>query len=176
VYENDESVRRVRAALDALDCADIAIKVTENTIFTVEDAAKAVGVPPEEILKSLVFMVEEVPVLVLMSGANRVNLHAVASARGANVRKVKMASAEYVFENFGFRVGGVPPLGYPERLPALLDEDLFLYPVVWSAAGTDHAFFPIAPERLLEITEGRKISLKKEDKKEEAKELRGNVG
>ena len=61
-----------------------------------------------------------------------------------------------------FRVGGVPPLGYPERLPALLDENLFRYPVVWAAAGTNHAFFPVAPERLLAMTGGTRTALKKE--------------
>ena len=63
---------------------------------------------------------------------------------------------------FGFRVGGVPPIGYPSRLPALLDEDLFRYPAVWAAAGTDHAFFPITPERLLAMVGGTRMVLKKE--------------
>ncbi|MDR3265805.1 MAG: YbaK/EbsC family protein [Synergistaceae bacterium] len=166
--ENDEAVRKVRAALDVAGFADVGIKITEETIFTVEDASKAVGAPAEEILKSLVFLTDGAPVLVLMSGANRVDLHAIAGARAVQVRKVKMATAEYVFENFGFKVGGVPPVGYPTRLPALLDEDLFLYPVVWSAAGTDHAFFPIAPERLLELTGGVRVPLKKNGPREGA--------
>jgi prolyl-tRNA editing enzyme YbaK/EbsC (Cys-tRNA(Pro) deacylase) len=166
MMHDDDAVLRVRAALDAAGYADVKIKITENTIFTVEDASKAVEAPAEEILKSLVFLVEETPVLVLMSGANRVDLHAVARARSAHVRKVKMATPEYVFENFGFKVGGVPPLGYPTRLPALLDEDLFLYPVVWSAAGTDHAFFPIAPDRLLSLTGGVRVPLKKNGMRE----------
>ena len=153
------AIKNVRDALDAFGCEDIKIKITEQTIFTVEDACKAVGAPAEEILKSLVFLVDERPVLVLMSGANRVDSRAV--GREANGKKVKMAAAEYVFDNFGFKVGGVPPIGYPARLPALLDEDLFKYPVVWSAAGTDHAFFPIEPERLMRLTDGIKARLKK---------------
>ncbi|MDR1977782.1 MAG: YbaK/EbsC family protein [Synergistaceae bacterium] len=154
-----EAIEKVRAALDAGGCADVKIKITENTIFTVEDATKAVGAPPEEILKSLVFLVDERPTLVLMSGANRVDLRAV--AREEKGKKVKMATPDYVFEHFGFKVGGVPPIGYPIRMRALLDEDLFRYPVVWSAAGTDHAFFPIEPARLLQLTEGIKVLLKK---------------
>jgi prolyl-tRNA editing enzyme YbaK/EbsC (Cys-tRNA(Pro) deacylase) len=154
-----EAVRKVRGALDTGGCADVKIKVTENTIFTVEDATLAVGAPAEEIMKSLVFLVDERPALVLMSGANRVDLKAV--AREAKGKKVKMATPGYVFEHFGFRVGGVPPIGYPIRMEAFLDEDLFQYPVVWSAAGTDHAFFPIEPPRLLELTKGVKVSLKK---------------
>ncbi|MDR1622816.1 MAG: YbaK/EbsC family protein [Synergistaceae bacterium] len=154
-----EAIEKVRAALDAAGCADIKIKLTENTIFTVEDATEAVGAPAEEILKSLVFLVDGRPTLVLMSGANRVDLKAV--AREAKGKKVKMAVPDYVFENFGFKVGGVPPIGYPIQMQALLDEDLFRYPVVWSAAGTDHAFFPIEPARLLELTKGVKVFLKK---------------
>jgi prolyl-tRNA editing enzyme YbaK/EbsC (Cys-tRNA(Pro) deacylase) len=161
--EGGEAVKKVRAALDANGCADVKIKVTEETIFTVEDASKVVGVPAEEILKSLVFLVDGCPVLALMSGANRVDIRAV--ARAAEGGKVKMASPEYVLEHFGFRVGGVPPTGYPTRIPALLDEDLFRYPVVWAAAGTDHAFFPIEPERLLALTGGLKVSLKKSERK-----------
>jgi len=157
--EDHEPIQKVRTALDVNGCGDIKIKITEDTIFTVEDASRAVGAPPEEILKSLVFLVDERPVLVLMSGANRVDVRAV--GREAKGKKVKMATPEYVFENFGFQVGGVPPIGYPLRMLALLDEDLFRYPVVWSAAGTDHSFFPIEPERLLKLTEGIKVPIRK---------------
>ncbi|MDR1379839.1 MAG: YbaK/EbsC family protein [Synergistaceae bacterium] len=155
----EEAIEKVRVALDAGGYGDIEIKVTEETIFTVEDATRAVGAPAEKILKSLVFLVDERPVLVLMSGANRVDLRAV--AREAKGKKTKMASPEYVFERFGFKVGGVPPTGYPIQIPAFLDEDLFRYPVVWAAAGTDHAFFPIEPERLLALTGGMKVPIKK---------------
>ena len=151
--EAERAVSKVRSALDEAGAEDIAITMAEGTIFTVEDAAGTLGVPPSEILKSLVF-------LVLMSGVNRVDARAVARALGG--KRSRMAPPDFVFERFGFRVGGVPPLGYPERLPALLDEDLFRYPVVWSAAGTDHAFFPVAPERLLAMTGGTRTALKKE--------------
>ena len=67
-----------------------------------------------------------------------------------------------VFANYGFKIGGVPPVGYDEKLPAVLDEDLFKYKVVWSAAGTDHAFFPVEPERLLKLTGGVKAKIRKD--------------
>ena len=159
--ENGDAVQKVRDALDANGCSDIKIKITEETIFTVEDASKAVGAPPEEILKSLIFLVDGRPTLVLMSGANRVHLRAV--GRETKGKKIQMAPAEYVFENFGFKIGGVPPIGYATQMPALVDEDLFLHSVVWSAAGTDHAFFPIEPERLLKLTGGVRASLKRND-------------
>jgi prolyl-tRNA editing enzyme YbaK/EbsC (Cys-tRNA(Pro) deacylase) len=163
--EEQDAIGKVRAALDANGCGDINIKITEETIFTVEDASKAVGASHEEILKSLVFLIDGEPVLVLMSGANRVNERAVLRACGG--KKVKMAAPEDVFGRFGFKVGGVPPVGYPTRLRAFLDEDLFRYPVVWSAAGTDHAFFPIAPEKLLVLTDGVRADIKKAPKVEQ---------
>ena len=158
--EAEQAVSRVRAALDTSGAADIAIVRAEGTIFTVEDAAVTVGAPPEEILKSLVFLVDGNPCLVLMIGVNKVDAKAVARALGG--KKAKMAQPDDVFERFGFRVGGVPPIGYSSRLPALLDEELFRYPTVWAAAGTDHAFFPVAPERLLAMVGGTRASLKKE--------------
>ncbi|HOO63807.1 MAG TPA: YbaK/EbsC family protein [Synergistaceae bacterium] len=153
-----EPVEKVRNRLDELGYEG-EIVFSRETIFTVEDASQAVGVPPEEILKTLVLLVDDSPVLVLLSGINRVHLKKVKALLGA--KKVKMCSPEFVYEYSGFQVGGVPPLGYPEELPALLDEDLFLYHTVWAAAGTDHAFFPVSPEKLREYTRGNKGDLKK---------------
>ena len=155
-----DPVKRVREHLEEAGCS-VAIRVTEDTIFTVEDASRAVGAPPEEILKSLVLFADERPVLALMSGINRVDLKKI--KRILNVRKVKMAPPEWVFDYSGFKIGGVPPVGYPERLPALLDEDMFSYDVVWAAAGTDHAFFPVSPEELRRITGGVSGNIKRDE-------------
>lgn len=132
---------------------------SEKTIFTVEDASETVGAPPEEILKSIMCLADGQPVLVLLSGANRLHNNKVRRLAGA--KKLRMASPDFVFDYSGFRVGGVPPVGYPDLLPAFVDEDLFLYPVVWAAAGTDHAFFPVSPEELLRITSGVRADVKK---------------
>ncbi|EFC91861.1 YbaK/prolyl-tRNA synthetase associated region [Dethiosulfovibrio peptidovorans DSM 11002] len=156
----NEAVKKVRSFLDSKGY-DGTIYHTDDTIFTVEDASRAVGAPPEEILKSLVFMVSGDPVLVLMSGDNRVDPKRIASVMGTANSKVKMAQPDYVYSNFGYKVGGVPPVGYRPSLPALVDEELSRFDVVWAAAGTDHDFFPISPELLLEYTEGRMVSLKK---------------
>ena len=154
-----DPVARVRAFLDQAGYAGV-IHFTDDTIFTVEDASRAVGAPPEEILKSLLLLVDGEPVLALLSGVNRVDLRKVQRLRGA--RKVRMADADWVFAYSGFRVGGVPPVGYPTRLPALLDEDLYRYPVVWAAAGTDHSFCPVSPEELERLTGGGRADIRKE--------------
>ncbi len=136
------------------------ILTTSDTIFTVEDASRAVGAPPEHILKSLVLIADEEPILALLSGTNRVNIKKI--RRFLGVRKVKMADPDFVFKFSGFKVGGVPPVGYPENLKALLDEDLFMYETVWAAAGTDHAFFPLSPQELERITGGEQLDIKKD--------------
>lgn len=132
---------------------------SEKTIFTVEDASETVGAPPEEILKTIMCLADGQPVLVLLSGANR--LHNNKVRRLAGSKKLRMASPDFVFDYSGFRVGGVPPVGYPDMLPTFIDEDLFRYPTVWAAAGTDHAFFPVSPEELLRITSGVRADVKK---------------
>jgi len=131
------------------------IRVSEDTIFTVADAARTVGAPPEAILKSLILVADRSRrVLALMAGENRMDLKKIRALVGA--RSLRMATPEEVFEWSGFRVGGVPPIGFPEMPEALLDEDLYLRERVWAAAGDDHSFFPIEPERLRELVGGRR--------------------
>ena len=154
-----DPVEKVKAFLEASGC-EVRVIHSEGTIFTVEDASRTVGAPPEQILKSLLFVTEEGEwALVLMSGSNRVNDKKV--KRALDTVKVRMGTAEAIKAFSGFEPGGVPPVGYPTPPKALLDADLFQYDVVWSAAGTDHDFFPITPEELLRITGGVKADVKK---------------
>lgn len=134
---------------------------TEATIFTVRDASLAVGAPEAEILKSILLQVNkgEYFALALMSGVNRVEAKKLKKILGAS--HVSFADPELCREWSGFSPGGVPPVGYPEQPVTLLDEDLFLYETVWSAAGTDHAFFPVDPAELQKMTQGRKADIKK---------------
>lgn len=163
-----DSVEKVKAFLEKIGCK-AAITHTDATIFTADDASRAVGVPSEEILKSMLFTVDdggtpsEGPrwILALMSGANRVSDKKVKQAAG--VRRVKMGSPEAIAAFSGFAPGGVPPVGYPAQPRTLLDEDLFRYDVVWAAAGTDHDFFPISPAELLRITGGERADIKKSE-------------
>jgi prolyl-tRNA editing enzyme YbaK/EbsC (Cys-tRNA(Pro) deacylase) len=156
---NTDPVEKVRAFLESSGCAS-RVTHTDETIFTVEDASRTVGAPPEQILKSLLFATDEGEwALALMSGSNKVHDKKVKRALGTG--KVRMGTAEAIKEFSGFEPGGVPPIGYPKQPRALLDEDLFKYGTVWSAAGTDHDFFPISPEELLRITGGAKIDIKK---------------
>lgn len=135
---------------------------TEATIFTVKDASLAVGAPEPEILKSILLRVNKGAyfVLALMSGVNRVETKKIKKILGAS--HVSFADPELCLEWSGFAPGGVPPVGYPEQPRTLLDEDLFLYGTVWSAAGTDHDFFPVSPDDLMAMTGGEKADIKKD--------------
>ncbi|MDT8285280.1 MAG: YbaK/EbsC family protein [Thermovirgaceae bacterium] len=133
---------------------------SEETIRTVDDASRTVGAPPEEILKTLVLVADGKPVIALMSGPNRIDLKKIRTLLGA--KRVSMAKPDWVFDYSGFTVGGVPPVGFPDRPLALLDEDLFEFSTVWAAAGTDHAFFPVDPGTLQNYTFGSKGDIKKQ--------------
>jgi Cys-tRNA(Pro) deacylase len=156
--QEERAVTRVRDFL-ARNGLDEIIRETDETIRTVEDAARAVGVPPEEILKSILLLSDEEPVLALMSGPNRVDMGKIKTRLG--VRKVYMARPEWVFRFSGYKVGGVPPVGYENQPLTLLDESLFQYDTVWAAAGTDHAFFPVEPDELLRLTGGTVCDIRK---------------
>ena len=154
-----DPVERVRRCLEKAGYT-LPLRHIEETIFTVDEAAEAVGVPPCQILKSLLFAVDDgaAMVLVLMSGSNRVNDKKVKKFLGA--RKVRMATEEAIYEFCGFRPGGIPPVGYSNQPMTLMDEDIFAYDLLWAAAGTDHDLFSISPEELIRLTVGKRIDVK----------------
>jgi prolyl-tRNA editing enzyme YbaK/EbsC (Cys-tRNA(Pro) deacylase) len=106
---------------------------------TAGDAARAIGCEVGQIVKSLVFMADDHPVLALTSGANRVDVERLAGLAGAVA--ARRASPEEARAATGFAVGGTPPFGHPERVRTFLDRDLLGYREVWAAAGTPDAVF-----------------------------------
>ena len=117
---------------------------------TADDAARAIGCEVGQIVKSLVFMADDRPVLALTSGANRVDTGRLAALVGA--RQVRRADAEEARAASGFAVGGTPPFGHPQPLPTLLDPDLAAYGEVWAAAGTPDAVFRTTTDELARVT------------------------
>jgi prolyl-tRNA editing enzyme YbaK/EbsC (Cys-tRNA(Pro) deacylase) len=143
------AVDRVRAALAAEGLADVQIREFPEGTATAVDAANALGVRVGEIVKSLVFMAGENAVIVLTSGPNRVDTHKLAALTG---QKIMRANADQVRRATGFAIGGVPPVGHPERLLTYCDPDLLQYDEVWAAAGTPSSVFAINPKDLVRIT------------------------
>lgn len=124
---------------------------------TARDAATAVGTTVAQIVKSLVFLADSRPVLVLASGANRVDPVRLAVAAGATGARI--ANADEVRAITGYAIGGVPPVGYATPLPVYLDQDLLRFDIVYAAAGTPTAVFAISPQRLQEITDARVVAV-----------------
>ncbi|WKE71223.1 YbaK/EbsC family protein [Streptomyces sp. WP-1] len=114
---------------------------------TAVEAAAAVGCELSQICKSLVFAADGVPVLVLMDGASRVDVDRVREELG--VEKVGRADAQAVREVTGYAIGGVPPFGHRTSTRVLADRSLLAHDVVWAAAGTPYAVFPIEPKELV---------------------------
>ena len=115
---------------------DAEIREFPDGTRTAPEAAAAVGCDVGQICKSLVFRVGSEPLLVVASGANRVD-----EARFGAVK----ADAAFVREQTGFAIGGVPPFGHARAIDTVVDEDLLSYDVVWAAAGTPRAVFAVAP-------------------------------
>jgi prolyl-tRNA editing enzyme YbaK/EbsC (Cys-tRNA(Pro) deacylase) len=120
---------------------------------TAADAASAIGCQVDQIVKSLVFVADTDPVLVLTSGGNRVDVVKVGRRQDAAV--VRRADAGEVRAATGYAIGGTPPFGHARHLPVLVDRHLTDFEVVWAAAGTPRHVFPIAPLDLLRATGGQ---------------------
>ncbi|MGY1737786.1 YbaK/EbsC family protein [Geodermatophilus sp. SYSU D00684] len=119
---------------------------------TATAAAAQLGVPVGAIANSLVFDVGGQPLLVLTSGAHRVDVAKVAALLG--VPRVERASAGFVREHTGQPIGGVAPVGHPAPIGTLVDVELARYDRVWAAAGHPSAVFPTSYDELLRLTAG----------------------
>lgn len=146
------SVSNVAAALRAAGSAG-EVRVLDAAARTAAQAADALGCEVGAIASSLVFTADGAPLLVLTSGAHRVDTGAVAALLGAEA--VRRADPEAVRAATGQAIGGVAPVGHPAPLPTLVDTALAAYDVVWAAAGHAHAVFATSYDELLRITAGR---------------------
>ena len=140
---------RVAAALEAAGI-EAEIREFSDATRTAQQAADALGVPVGAIVKSLCFVADGEPVMVLASGANRVDLHKLRQVLGAT--DVGRAAADTVRATTGFAIGGVPPVGHASRLRLVLDRDLRQYSELWAAAGTPHSVFRTTPNQLAALT------------------------
>ena len=154
------SAQKVQDALAARGMTLTVIELAQSTRTSAE-AAQAVGCALGQIVKSIIFRAgrSDRPVLVLTSGANRVNEKSVAELLGEPLKK---ADADFVRTRTGFVIGGVAPVGHTEPPITFLDEDLLHYTELWAAAGTPNALFRLTPAELLAIADGRVARVKLE--------------
>jgi prolyl-tRNA editing enzyme YbaK/EbsC (Cys-tRNA(Pro) deacylase) len=121
---------------------DVEIQELSDSTRTAQEAADAVGADVGQIVKSLVFVDGDGPLLCLCAGDRRVDT----AKLGDDVRQ---ARGDEVREATGFAIGGVPPLGHDSPVRTVVDESLRRFETVWCAGGTPHAVFPVATEALI---------------------------
>ena len=131
----------------------------DKTTRSAQDTARAVGCEVGQIAKSLVFKgaTTRQAVLVITSGSNRVDEKKLSDRIGEPILK---ADADFVRQQTGFAIGGVPPVGHEQPIAVFIDEDLLTYSEIWAAAGTPQAVFRLTPQELQKITSGRVIRVK----------------
>ena len=150
MIESSKAIERVRLAFsDAGVPCDV--KEMSSTTRTALEAAQAIGCEVAQIAKSLVFRGQssDSAILVIASGAHRVNEGKLASLIGENLER---ADAAFVRSRSGFAIGGVPPAGHSLIKRTLLDAALRLHSEIWAAAGTPFAVVPLTPDNLQRLT------------------------
>jgi Cys-tRNA(Pro) deacylase len=131
---------------------DFQVLEFEASTRTSQEAAAAIGCAVAEIAKSLIFRAADGrPVLVIASGANRVDEKKVRALLG---QKIERADADFVREATGYAIGGVPPVAHATPAIVLIDADLQRFHFVWAAGGTANAVFRISPADLIRLTDG----------------------
>ncbi len=140
---------RVQEALDGLGLEVRVVRLPEST-RTAAEAAAAVGCEVGAIAKSLLFLADGEPLLVICGGDRRVDTGRVAAVIGA--QKVVMAPVAEVRRITGYAIGGVPPVGHAQPIRTLIDRDLLRQPTVFAAAGAHDALFPVDPNRLAQVS------------------------
>jgi prolyl-tRNA editing enzyme YbaK/EbsC (Cys-tRNA(Pro) deacylase) len=156
VNDSHPSIQRVAEALAAAGATGV-IRVLPDAAPTAAAAAEQLGCEVGAIANSLIFDGDGVPVLILTSGAHRVDTGKVAAELG--IAKLRRATSEFVREHTGQAIGGVAPVGHPAPVRTLVDRTLATYDEVWAAGGIPHAVFPSTYDELLRITDGIAIDV-----------------
>jgi 2-haloalkanoic acid dehalogenase type II len=160
----ERSAQRCDAVLAAQGLVGRVIELPHST-RTAAEAAESVGCELRQIVKSLVFRRGDSgdPVLILVSGANRVDEKWMAKYAGDHLAR---ADPEFVRSCTGFAIGGVPPVGHPTPIPTFIDYDLLERREVWAAAGHPRAVCRLSSEELLHLTQGRPVPVVRDARSE----------
>jgi prolyl-tRNA editing enzyme YbaK/EbsC (Cys-tRNA(Pro) deacylase) len=153
---SSSAVARVASALEAAG-AEAGLRTFTEPVPTAAAAAAVLGCQIGAIANSLIFDADGEPLLVLASGAHRVDT--VALARALGVRRIRRASPEFVLEHAGQEVGGVAPVGHPSPLRTVIDPDLAAFPVLWAGGGDHLTMFATSFGQLLELTKGAVVAV-----------------
>jgi len=152
------SAQKIQDLLNSLGYNFTVIEHVEST-RTAQEAAERAGCELGQIVKSMIFKGNDSskPILVLTSGANRVDESRISGYAGESIGR---ANADFVRTVTGFAIGGVPPVGHVQKMETYIDEDFLQYPTIWAAAGTPNAIFELPTEALQKITDGKVVGVK----------------
>ena len=152
------TAQKIQDALRALGYDYTVIEHAEST-RTAQEAADRAGCELGQIVKSLIFRgkTSGKPILVLTSGANRVDEKRIAAYAGEPIGR---ADADFVRAATGFAIGGIPPIGHAQKMETYLDEDFLQHQTIWAAAGTPNAIFELRTEDLQRMTGGKVARVK----------------
>lgn len=160
--ENKNLSKSAKLVQDALFKKGLAFEVVElsSSTRTAKDAAETLGCEVAQIVKSILFRSEKtnLPILILASGANRINENTIEKLIG---EKIVKSDADFTRDITGFAIGGVPPIGHKQSINHIfIDEDLLKFKKLWAAAGTPNAVFSLKSSDLLSLTHGKIIAIK----------------
>ena len=152
------SAQKIQDLLNSLGYNYTVIEHAEST-RTAQEAADQAGCELGQIVKSLIFKGNDSgkPILVLTSGANRVDEKRIHEYTGEAIGR---PNADFVRAVTGYAIGGVPPVGHAQPMETYIDEDFLQYPTIWAAAGTPKAIFELKTEDLQKMTNGRVVRVK----------------
>ncbi len=152
------SAQKIQDLLKSLGYSYTVIEHAEST-RTAQEAADRAGCELGQIVKSLIFRgkTSGKPILVLTSGANRVDEGLISEYAGEPIGR---ADADFVRTVTGFAIGGVPPLGHVQHMETYLDQDFLQYQTIWAAAGTPKAIFELTPADLQRMTQAAIVRIK----------------
>jgi prolyl-tRNA editing enzyme YbaK/EbsC (Cys-tRNA(Pro) deacylase) len=143
---SSDGARRIQAILGT----GFTVLEFEQSTHSSAEAAAAIGCEVAQIAKSMLFRADDGrPVLVVASGASRVDEKKVAALLG---NRIKRADPDFVLLHTGVAVGGVPPIGHLTMPATLLDQDLQSYQTIWAAGGSPNAVFALTPADLKRLT------------------------
>jgi prolyl-tRNA editing enzyme YbaK/EbsC (Cys-tRNA(Pro) deacylase) len=152
------SAQKIQDQLKSLGFDYPVIEHAEST-RTAQEAADRAGCELGQIVKSLIFRGKDSgkPILVLTSGANRVDEKRISEYTGEPIGR---ADADFARAATGFAIGGIPPIGHIQKIDTYLDEDFLQYETVWAAAGTPNAIFELKTSDLQKMTDGKVVRVK----------------
>jgi prolyl-tRNA editing enzyme YbaK/EbsC (Cys-tRNA(Pro) deacylase) len=126
---------------------------------TVETAAQAVGAQVEQIVKSILFLVDDQPVLAITCGTAYVERRQIGALYGVGKKRIKLAAPEEVLALSGYEVGAMPPFGHRQPLTSLLDRRVLDLPEAYAGGGAENALMRIAPQEILRVSQAQVMDL-----------------